>query len=230
MLFEKFLKNCTSLARLTFQRIDPGKVQVRLIESGRHPNALFETCDRFIPLPGAQVKYTEIVQGFRIAGTKLQRSLQILVGTLRVVELRKDHPQAVVRLGILRAGCDRSLKRFAGFIPALLLAISVPQVFQRDQVIGTQPEGLLKVRNRFGGVSLPRSEKAEVVPGVWQSFGIARMKFDGASKTLPRFSSLLLFQVDASQAIQGLGARGIVAQSMLECRSGLIIIAPLEEN
>src|SRR2546422_4433909 len=196
MLFEELEEHGARFARLAFQRIDSGEVQVRLIKGGRHPDALFEACDRFIPPPGAQVKYTEVVQRFRITGTKLQGPLQILVGAISVVELRKDHSQAVVRLGTLRAGCDRSLKRFAGFIPALLLAISVPQIFQRDQVIGTQLEGLLKVRNSFGGVSLPRGEKAEVVPGVRQSFGIARMKFDGASKTLPRFSGLLLFQVD----------------------------------
>src|SRR5437762_11646458 len=77
---------------------------------------------------------------------------------------------------------------------------------------GVQLECFLKVRNRFRGSPFPRGQKAEIVPGVWQSVGIARMKFDRALKSLPRFTRLLLLQVDASQAVESLGARGIVAK------------------
>jgi|HubBroStandDraft_6_1064221.scaffolds.fasta_scaffold203145_2 hypothetical protein len=113
-----------------------------------------------------QIKHAEVVQCFGIAGTKLQSFQQILVGAIGVVELRKDHPQAVVRFWVLRADRNRPLEGFASFIPVLLLTIRVPEVLKGDQVIGTQTECLLKVRNRFGCVSFPRGEQAEIIPCV----------------------------------------------------------------
>ena len=120
-------------------------------------------------------------------------------------------PKTVVRLRIVRPDCNRSLQHFASFIPALLLAISVAQIFEGNQMIGTQPERLLKVPNRLGGAPFPRGQKAEVVPSIRQGVGIARAKFDRAFKALPGFPVLVLFQIDAPQAVESLGARWIVA-------------------
>ena len=76
-------------------------------------------------------------------------------------------------------------------------------------MIGIQPQSLLKIRNRLGRASFPRGQKTEVVPGVRQSIRIAGAKFGRAFEALPRFIGLLLFQIDASQAVQGLRARRI---------------------
>ena len=56
MLPEKFEQQGPGLARLALQAIDPREVQVRLMEAGRHANALFEPRYRFIPPPGSQIK------------------------------------------------------------------------------------------------------------------------------------------------------------------------------
>src|SRR5580693_10805490 len=96
MLLEKFKQDSPGFVRSALDGKDPGEVQVRLIERGRNPDALFETGDCFVPPPRAQVKHAKIIQSLGIRRTKLQRSLQILVGTIAVVQLSKDHPQAVV--------------------------------------------------------------------------------------------------------------------------------------
>ena len=93
MLLEKRKENGTSLVGRALDGIDPREIQIRLIECRRHADAFFETGDRFVPPLRAQVKYSQIVQRFGISGTKLQRLLQILVGTIAVVDLRKDHAQ-----------------------------------------------------------------------------------------------------------------------------------------
>ena len=212
MLLKQLEQHAPRLVRRALQRINPGQVHVRLIEGGRHPDALFETGHRLIPPPGAQVEHAKVVQGFGITGTRLQRPLQILVGPISVVELREDHPQAVVRLRILRADCHRALQQLAGFVPILLLPVSVPQILERDQVIGIELERLLEVWNRFGCVPFPRGQQAEIVPGVGHSVGITGLKFGRALEALPRLAGFLLLQINASQPVECLGALRIVAQ------------------
>ena len=80
MLFEKFQQDGPSLFRRVLE-VNPGEIQVRLIKGGRNADALFETCDRFVPPPGAKVKHSEVVQRLGIPGTKLQRSSQVLIST-----------------------------------------------------------------------------------------------------------------------------------------------------
>ena len=101
MLLQQIEQHASRLVWRALQRVHPGQVHVRLIEGGRNPDALFEAGHRFIPPSGAQVKHAEVVQRFGIARTRLQRSLQIFISPVIVVELREDHPQAVVRLRIL---------------------------------------------------------------------------------------------------------------------------------
>jgi hypothetical protein len=90
MLLEEFQQDGPSFVRRTLYAVDPGQVQIRLIECGRNPDALFETRDCFISPLGAQIEYSEVVQGFRVSGTRLQGSLQILIGMRGIIRLRKD--------------------------------------------------------------------------------------------------------------------------------------------
>ena len=85
----------------------------------------------------SQIEYSEIVQRFRVSGTRLQCPLQILVGALGIVSLRKDHTQTVIRFGIVRTDYKRALKSFAGFIPLFLQTISIAQIVECNQMIGT---------------------------------------------------------------------------------------------
>ena len=50
-------------------------------------------------------------------------------------------------------------------------------------MIGAQLERLLKIADRFSGASFARCQLAEVVPGIRQSVGITRAKFERALKT-----------------------------------------------
>src|SRR5882762_7579307 len=95
-------------------------------------------------------------------------------------------------------------------------------------MLGAQAKGLLKVSDRFVGVPFAGGQKTDVVPGVGQSIGIARVELHGAFEGLPRLCGLLLLQVDASQAVQGLGAGGVVAKSSLERSLGLIEVTALK--
>ncbi len=87
-------------------------------------------------LSSSQIENPKIVQSFRICGTRFQSPLQIFVRARSVVGLREDHPQTVVGLRI--AGTDHNgvLENFAGLLPIFLLAISVAEIFECDQMIG----------------------------------------------------------------------------------------------
>src|SRR5277367_3474829 len=159
MLFEKFKEDGASLIGSAFQGVDPREIQIGLIKGGRDADALFETCDRLIPPLRAQVKHSEVVQGFGLPWPQLQSSLQILVRTIAVVELRKDHTQTVIGLRILRADLDRALQHVAGLVPLFLCAISVPEIVEGDYVIRTQLQSLLKVGNRFSSAAFSRSQE-----------------------------------------------------------------------
>src|ERR1039457_6599506 len=171
MLPHQFDENSPRLLRRALQTVHSRQVQVRLVEGRRHPDALLELRNGFVPPLGSQIKHAEIVQGFGISRAKLQSPPQILVGALRIVRLRKHHRQVVVRLGVLRSGSQRSLQRFPSFVPTLLQAVGVPQIFQRNPVIGTYPQRFLKVAGGLVHVSLARGQQAEIVPGVWQRIG-----------------------------------------------------------
>ena len=71
MLLEQIKQHAPRLVRRALERIHASQVQVRLIESGRHADALFEAGDRFIPPLGAQIEHAEVVQCFGIGGTRL---------------------------------------------------------------------------------------------------------------------------------------------------------------
>src|SRR5207245_800939 len=122
----------------------------------------------------------------------------------------------VVRLRVLRSGRKSPLQRFTCFIPAFLLPVSVPEVFEGDPVVWIELESLLKIPDGLARPPLARGEKPEVVPCIWAGIGIARAEFRRAFEAVSRFSDLLLFQVNASQPIMGLGARWIVAKSKPE--------------
>jgi hypothetical protein len=77
MLFEELEQDGASFARRALHAVDPGQVQIRLIENRGNADALFETGDCLIPPLSAQVKYSEVVQGLRVNGTSLQGSLKI---------------------------------------------------------------------------------------------------------------------------------------------------------
>jgi hypothetical protein len=100
----------------------------------------------------------------------------------------------VVCLGILGTGLKRPLKNFSRVLPLLLLAISITKIVERHQVIRTQLERFLKIRNSLAGPPLSGREKAKVVPRVRHSIRIARMKFDGPFEALLSFTGLLLIQ------------------------------------
>jgi len=72
MLFKKCEQNATSFIRRVFKCIDPGQVQIRLIERGRNANAFFKARDGFVSLLSTQIKYPKIIQGFRIRGACLK--------------------------------------------------------------------------------------------------------------------------------------------------------------
>ena len=92
---------------------------------------------------------------------------------VRVIHLRKDHPQAVVPLWIIRTDFNRPLERHAGFVPLLLLTISVPQVHQCNHVFGIHTQSFLKVRDRLRSAPFARGQQAQIVPGIGQRVRIA---------------------------------------------------------
>ncbi len=131
---------------------------------------------------------------------------------------------------IVGADFQRSLISLASVIPSLLLAIRAAQVIERNQMIGAELERLLKIADCFSGPPFARGQQAEVVPGICQSVGIARTKFERAFKALPGFCRLLLVQIYASDAIERFRACWIVAQGDLERSCGLIHIAALKKH
>ncbi len=94
-----------------------------------------------------------------------------------------------------------------------LLAISIAEIFERDPVIGIPLKSLLKVADGLRGMPIASGEKAKIVPGVGQRVGIARVESHCAFEAVPRLLALILFQVNAPQAVVGFGAGWIVAKS-----------------
>ncbi len=176
MLFEKFEQQGASLLRRVFQDIDASQIEIRLIEGGRHANALLKSRDRVIASIGAQIQNPQIIQCLGVVGPKLECLLQRIEGSGGVVILRKHHSQAVVGFGIVGVDRQRALVGLASVIPALLLTICAAEIIKGNQMIGTEFEGLLKVADRIAHVPLARGDQAEVVPGICQGAGIARAK------------------------------------------------------
>src|ERR1700720_3654840 len=112
MLLKQIKQDGLRLVWRTLQSVDPSQIQVRLIESGRNPDAILEAGHCVIPPSSTQVQYAQVIQRFGIAWTRLQRSLQIFICAVIVVELRKDHPQAVIRLRVLGTDRHRPFQRF----------------------------------------------------------------------------------------------------------------------
>ena len=48
VLFQKLQENSASLVTLTLQAVNPSEIQVRLVEAGRHADALLELSDGLI--------------------------------------------------------------------------------------------------------------------------------------------------------------------------------------
>ncbi len=109
MLLEQFEQHCTRFVATSLQPVHASQVQVRLIEGWRNPNALFETGHCLIPPLRPQIEHAQVIQCFGVYGADAQRLLQILVGTIAVVDLRENHAQAVICLGIVRADFHGSL-------------------------------------------------------------------------------------------------------------------------
>ena len=229
MLFEQIEQHGAGLIAIAFQAVNARQIQVRLIEAGRDADAFFELRHGIVPPAGSQIQDAEVVQRLRISGAQFQSILQILIGAVGVVRLRIDHRQAVIRFRVLRPGSDRSLQGRARVVPAFLLPIRVPQIFQRDPIIGAQAESFLKISDGFVGAPLARGEKSEIVPRVWYGVGITRSELQGLLEAGARFARSFLLQVDAAQAVLSLCAGWIVAQRKLERRCGLIVIAALKE-
>src|ERR1035438_5646843 len=72
MLPHQFDENSPRLLRRALQTVHSRQVQIRLVEARRHPDALLELRNGFVPPPGSQIKHAEIVQGFGISRAKLQ--------------------------------------------------------------------------------------------------------------------------------------------------------------
>ena len=102
MLFEQFKQYGVSFLRRAFNGIDARQIHVSLIESGSDPNAFFKTSHGFISALRAQIKNPQVVERFGIDGPELQRFLQKFKRVLRVIILRKNHSNSVVRLRIIR--------------------------------------------------------------------------------------------------------------------------------
>src|SRR5712671_772702 len=148
----------------------------------------------------------------------------------RVVGLRINHAETRVRLWIIGTNCECAFKSFAGIVPLLEPAIGAAEIFERDNVIGTELQRLIKVSDCLLGVSFAGGNKAEIVPRIRQRIGKAGMEFRGAFETVARLCYLLLIQIDAAQAVQGLRAFRIVNESALKDGSGLIVVSALKEN
>lgn len=52
----------------------------------------------------------------------------MVVGSVGVIQLREDHAQAVVRLGIRGFYGEGALQCLAGLFPTLLLPVRIPKV------------------------------------------------------------------------------------------------------
>src|SRR5580700_2588485 len=173
MLLQQFHQDRPRLLLRALQAVYSSQIQVRLVEAGSHSDAFLELADGFVPPPGSQIKYAEVVQRFGIARPKPQGLLQITIGALRIVRLREYHGQVVIRLRVLRPRGERALQRLPGVVPALLQTVGVPQIFQGDPVIGTYFQRFLKMADRVVRVSVARGQQAQVVPRVGHRIGIA---------------------------------------------------------
>ena len=75
MLFEQIEQDAASLVPRAIQSIDARQIEICLIETGGHADALFEACHRLIAPLSDQIEHSQIVQRFRVSGTSLQCAL-----------------------------------------------------------------------------------------------------------------------------------------------------------
>src|SRR5262249_16381550 len=120
MPLKKFQKDFARLLRFALQSIEPGEVQVRLIKFGRYSDRPFESPLPFLAAGRAQVKDAQVIQCFWVNGARSESLLQILISFVRIVELCKDHAEAVVCFRICGAQLERSPENALSFLPALL--------------------------------------------------------------------------------------------------------------
>ena len=201
MLFEKLEQNGPRFFRLVLQCVNLRQIQVAPAESGRDPDALFETCHRVVGPLRAQIKNAEIVQSFRVIRTGTQRILQIFVGPRVVAGLGEDHAQIVICIRIIGLQFQGLLKGFASLIPILQMPIRGSQIVESDHVRWIQPERLLKIRYGLGHIPLTCRQKAKVVPGVGQSNWIVGLELNRTFKACSRFAVPSLVQIDAAEAV-----------------------------
>src|SRR5258708_2906503 len=101
MLLQKLEKNSARFRHISLEGIESGKIQVRLIESWRNTDGFFKAFLRFLRPLRSQIENAKVVEGFGVRGPGSERFLEKLVGALRIVELRKYHPKAVVCFRVL---------------------------------------------------------------------------------------------------------------------------------
>ncbi len=64
MLFQKVEKNSARFRSIALEGIEPGKIQVGLIESRRNADGFLKTFLRFFPALRSQIENTEVVEGY----------------------------------------------------------------------------------------------------------------------------------------------------------------------
>lgn len=121
-------------------------------------------------------------------------------------------------------------ENFLRVFPALLLAIDVAQIGEGHRIFRGKLESALKVLDGFGGAVVASGNDAEIVPGFFPGARIVGAKLNGAFEIATRFREILLLEIDAAEAVERFGARGIVAKCLLEVRLGVQRIATLEEG
>src|SRR5579863_7916518 len=230
MLFQELVKNGSGFFAIAFDGIDAGQVQIRLIEARSNANAFFECSHRLVASARAQIQHPEIIERFRVVLSKLQSSLQVVVGALVVTSLREDHGQAVICFGLPRTNCDGALQRLAGFVPTLLLAICIAKIFESDPVARIRAQSLFKTADRLIRAPVPKCEKPEVVPRVGARVRIARVEPNRLLETRARAARVVPLQINASQPVVRFRARRIVPESELEVRLCLIEITSRKES
>src|SRR5579863_5148457 len=93
-----------------------------------------------------------------------------------------------------------------------------------------QAERFLKLLHGIRDAAVARGEDAEVIPGVRERLRIVGLLLQAALKHLARGCIFVLIQIDAAYAVEGLGAGGIVAQSLLKCGFRRVEIPALKKQ
>src|ERR1700674_227063 len=162
MLFQYVEKNSARFPGIAFEGIEPREIQVGLIESWRNTDGFLKAFLRFFLALRSQIENTEVVEGFGVSGAGSQRLLEVFVGALRIVELRKYHAKAVVCFGVLGVQLESSPEDGLGILPAPLLTIGVPQIVQGNQVIGIYLKRSLKILDGLISASFTRCQNSQI--------------------------------------------------------------------